>query len=58
MQCHAHRDEDRMNMFKPVSTNGKNMRIEKNRVLLSDKDDIPKSIFNTGSIRHNMLGDP
>ena len=45
-------------MFKPVSTNGQNMRIEKNRVVLTEKDDLPKSIFNTGSIRHNMMQDP
>lgn len=54
MQCEQKRDEERMKLFKVVSTNGKNMRIEKNRVILSDKEDLPKSVFNTGSIRHNM----
>jgi hypothetical protein len=58
MQQQAQRDEHRLHMFKAVSTNGTNMRIERNRVILNDKEDIPKSIFNTGSIRHNMLGDP
>ena len=37
MQNNAHRDEDRLNLFKVVSTNGSNMRIERNRVILSDK---------------------
>ncbi len=58
MQCEAKRDEDRLNLFKVVSTNGKNMRIEKNRIILADKEDLPKSIFNTGSVRHNMSQDP
>ncbi len=34
------------------------MRIEKNRVVLNDREDLPKSIFNTGSIRHNMMQNP
>jgi hypothetical protein len=54
MQQEAKRDEERLNLFKVVSTNGSNMRIEKNRVVLSDKEDLPKSIFNSGSIRHNF----
>jgi hypothetical protein len=41
-----------------MSTNGTNMRIERNRVILNDKEDLPKSIFNSGSIRHNMMQDP
>ncbi len=51
MQCNAKRDEDRLKLFKPISTNGSNMRIERNRVILTDANDIPKSVFNTGSIR-------
>ena len=58
MQTEAKRDEERFNMFKVVSTNGGNMRIEKNRVILNDKNDPPKSIFNTGSIRHNFKQAP
>jgi hypothetical protein len=37
MQTTAKRDEERLNLFMPVSTNGKNMRIEKNRVVLAEK---------------------
>jgi hypothetical protein len=55
MQVQHKRDEERMNMFKVVSTNGSNMRIERNRVILTDKEDIPKSIYNTGSARHNFI---
>jgi hypothetical protein len=58
MQQEAKRDEERLNLFKVVSTNGSNMRIEKNRVVLSDKEDLPKSIFNSGSIRHNFNAAP
>lgn len=53
MQCEAKRDEERLNLFKVVSTNGSNMRIEQNRVILNDKQDLPKSIFNIGSLRYN-----
>ena len=55
MQTQAKRDEERLNQFKAVSTNGKNLRIEKNRVILTEKEDLPKSVWNTGSIRHNMI---
>ena len=58
MQCEAKRDNQRFQLFKPISTNGTNMRIEKKRVILQDKEELPKSIFNTGSIRHNMISDP
>lgn len=34
MQTEAKRDEERLRLFKPMSTNGVNMRIEKNRVVL------------------------
>jgi hypothetical protein len=55
MQCEAKRDEERFNMFKVVSTNGSNMRIEQNRVILNDKQDLQKSIFNIGSLRYNTM---
>ena len=58
MQTQATRDEERLNLFKAVSTNGKNMRIEKNRVVLAEKEELPKSVWNTGSIRHNMIQNP
>lgn len=58
MQTTAKRDEERLNLFMPVSTNGKNMRIEKNRVVLGEKAELPKSVWNTGSVRHNMIQDP
>ena len=45
-------------MFKVVSTNGGNMRIEKNRIILTDKEELPKSIFNAGSVRHNFIQNP
>jgi hypothetical protein len=58
MQTQATRDEERLHLFKAVSTNGKNMRIEKNRVVLAEKEELPKSVWNTGSIRHNMIQNP
>ena len=58
MQTTAKRDEERLNLFMPVSTNGKNMRIEKNRVVLAEKEELPKSVWNTGSVRHNMIQNP
>ena len=58
MQVESKRDEERLKMFKVVSTNGGNMRIERNRVILTDKEDLPKSIFNAGSIRHNFIQKP
>jgi hypothetical protein len=55
MITQAKPDQERLKLFQAVSTNGKNMRIEKNRVILNDREDLPKSVWNTGSIRHNML---
>ena len=58
MQTEGKRDEERFNLFKAVSTNGGNYRIQKNRTILNDKEDPPRSIFNTGSVRHNIIDDP
>ncbi|TNV83543.1 hypothetical protein FGO68_gene10619 [Halteria grandinella] len=60
MQTTGVRDEKRYNAFKVASTNavGGAMRIEKNRVILTDKEDLPKSLFNAGSVRHNFIQAP
>lgn len=55
MQTDSQRDEVRLKLFKVVSTKGGNMRIENNRIILADREELPKSIFNSGSVRHNFI---
>ena len=42
-------------MFKGVSAQRKNLRCESNRVIIAEKNDLPKSIFNIGQYRHNVM---
>lgn len=32
--------------------------MQKNRVILTDKEDLPKSLFNSGTVRHNFMQVP
>lgn len=59
MQPKGVRDEKRYNTFKVLSTNAiGGGTIPKNRVILTDKEDPPRSLFNAGSVRHNFMQVP
>lgn len=55
MQTDAIRDEEQLKLFKPFTVKRQNVRCESNRLFLADKQEPPKSIFNLGQIRHNLL---
>ena len=42
-------------MFRARPVYESNTRCEKNRVLLADAKEPPKSIFNIGQLRHNVM---
>ena len=54
MQTEAHKDEAKIKLFHPRSMYGSNVRSEKNRVILADRNELPKSIYNLGQLRHNV----
>lgn len=55
MQTEAKRDEDKVKSFKPLTVKRQNLRCEENRLYLADKQEPPKSIFNLGQVRHNLM---
>jgi hypothetical protein len=55
MHTQAKRDEENHKQFKAQSVFRQNIRAENNRVFLSDAKELPKSIFNIGSVRHNVM---
>ena len=48
MQTSAEKDKEQVKLFHARSMFGTNVRTEKNRVILADRTDVPKSIFNLG----------
>lgn len=42
-------------MFKPQAVIGSNARIENKRVILGETEQVPKSVFNIGQMRHNVI---
>ncbi|CDW77658.1 UNKNOWN [Stylonychia lemnae] len=55
MQTEAKRDEAQFQSYKPQTVKRQNIRCESSRLFLSEKYDMPKSVFNIGQIRHNLL---
>jgi hypothetical protein len=55
MHTQGKRDEENFNSFKAKSGFGQNIRAGTNRVYLSDAKEQPKSIFNIGQVRHNVM---
>ena len=55
MQQDKNRDEEKLKMFKGRPMYYSNARCERNRVILADTMNPPKSIFNIGTMRHNVL---
>jgi hypothetical protein len=51
----AQADLKRQKMFKPTSVVGHNVRFEKNRVVLAETEQVPKSIFNINQLRHDVM---
>ena len=47
-------DVNRLKMFKATPVIGHNVNMEKNRVYLQEKDQPGKSVFNIGSLRHDV----
>jgi len=41
-------------MFKPLPAVNNNLRCEDKRVLIAERNQLPKSIFNIGQTRHNV----
>ena len=54
MISHNTPDVKRLKMFKPTPTIGHNVNFEKNRVVLQETQQIPKSIFNINQMRHDV----
>jgi hypothetical protein len=55
MQTTAHPDKEGIKHFRARTLYKHNTRGEENRVLLADAQNLPKSIFNLGSYRHNVM---
>ena len=55
MQTTAHADKEGVKHFRARTLYKHNTRGEENRVLLADAQNIPKSIFNLGQYRHNVM---
>ncbi len=42
-------------MFRPTPVVGHNVNFEKNRVVFTETDQVPKSIFNINQLRHDVI---
>lgn len=47
-------DSKRRKLFKPTAVVGHNVNYEKNRVILAETEQVPKSIFNINQLRHDV----
>lgn len=54
-QSHGKPDKETIKQFKGLSAARRNLRCESNRILMIEKNEPPKSIFNLGQTRHNFM---
>ena len=55
MLTDAKADKAQFKVFGNTAAENKNIRCENNRVILRDRDEPAKSIFNVGQVRHNVM---